>query len=66
MMELEIEGMTCDHCVRAVTEALRLVPGVTQVAVTLNPGKARIEGQPEAEALKSAVWEEGYRVTRVT
>jgi copper chaperone len=66
MMELEIEGMTCEHCVHAVTKALRQVPGVQKVQVTLKPGKALVEGQAEVEAMKSAVWEEGYRVTRVS
>ena len=33
-----VAGMTCDHCVRAVTEELRSLDGVTQVSVDLHPG----------------------------
>jgi copper chaperone len=41
---LEIRGMTCGHCVAAVTAALKAVPGVTGVAVTLDSGRAEIAG----------------------
>ena len=34
-----VEGMTCDHCVAAVTEEVKLIPGVTDAAVTLETGR---------------------------
>jgi copper chaperone len=58
---LEITGMTCDHCVRAVTEALQGVPGVTGVEVALKPGQAVVKGLVAADALVAAVMAEGYR-----
>jgi copper chaperone len=33
-----VTGMTCEHCVHAVTEELKTLDGVTHVAVLLNPG----------------------------
>lgn len=33
-----VTGMTCEHCVRAVTEHLKALGGVSDVAVLLNPG----------------------------
>lgn len=33
-----VTGMTCEHCVRAVTEELDALPGVSAVTVTLVPG----------------------------
>lgn len=33
-----VTGMTCDHCVRAVTEELTNLDGVSEVAVELVPG----------------------------
>jgi copper chaperone len=33
-----VTGMTCEHCVRAVTEELMTLDGVSDVAVLLNPG----------------------------
>ena len=60
--DLTIEGMTCGHCVRAVEEALREVPGVRSVTVEM--GRARVEADDGVtrDALVSAVEEEEYRV----
>jgi copper chaperone len=33
-----VTGMTCEHCVRAVSTELARLPGVTEVAVELVPG----------------------------
>jgi copper chaperone CopZ len=33
-----VTGMTCEHCVHAVTEKLKALGGVSDVAVLLNPG----------------------------
>ncbi len=37
---IAVTGMTCGHCVQAVTEELSAVPGVTDVAVALHAGGA--------------------------
>ena len=34
-----VQGMTCGHCVAAVTEEVKQIPGVTDVAVTLEDGR---------------------------
>lgn len=61
MIELEITGMNCQHCVSAVTEALASVDGVTRVAaVEIDPGRALIEGSMESRALVAAVEAAGY------
>jgi copper chaperone len=57
---LSITGMSCGHCVRAVTSALESVAGVESVAVDLELGRARVEGQADAAALIAAVVAEGY------
>jgi copper chaperone len=63
MIELKIEGMSCDHCVRAVTKALTKVPGVTRVVeVSLERGEATVDGEAAFEQLAAAVREEGYQV----
>ena len=62
MIELKIEGMTCMHCVKAVSEALLAVPGVAAVReVSLERGTAILEGSPKPQALIDAVREAGYR-----
>jgi copper chaperone len=60
-IELKVEGMTCMHCVAAVRKALAGVDGVDEVVdVSLEPGRARIQGSASAEALITAVKEAGY------
>jgi copper chaperone CopZ len=62
-MELIVEGMTCSHCVRTVTDALKSVPGVTRVEVTLATGRALVEGENlDREKLSEAVKSAGYGV----
>ena len=61
MIKLNITGMTCQHCVKAVNQALADVPGVEKVIdVNLERGEATLEGQPEIDRLIEAVAEEGY------
>lgn len=59
-IQLTVTGMTCEHCVRAVTQALENVPGVDKADVTLDPGQAVVHGQADTAALVTAVEEEGY------
>jgi len=58
---LNITGMTCNHCVGAVTKALQAVPGVEKAAVNLESGTARVEGKASPDALIRAVEKEGYK-----
>ncbi|MES1934783.1 CopZ family metallochaperone [Salinisphaera hydrothermalis] len=61
MTKLKIEGMSCQHCVKAVDTALSDVPGVDRVvAVRLDEGEAEVEGTADTKALIAAVEEEGY------
>ena len=61
MTKLKIEGMSCGHCVGAVSKALSAVPGVRQVTeVSLDRGEAVVEGEADLQALIAAVKEEGY------
>ena len=58
---LEIRGMTCGHCVKAVTEALVATDGVESAAVTLDPPRAEIQGAEARQgALLRAVAEAGF------
>jgi copper chaperone len=60
-VELNVTGMSCGHCKAAVEGALRKVSGVKAVQVSLEQGKAQIEGdQVDVQALIAAVIEEGY------
>lgn len=59
MHRLEIEGMTCGHCKKAVAEALASVEGVRRVDVDLDEGRAEVEGG-DLDRLVAAVRDEGY------
>jgi copper chaperone len=61
MIKLKIVGMTCDHCVKAVTEALSNVPGVEKVIdVDRSRHEAVVSGHPQTEQLVRAVEDAGY------
>lgn len=63
-IELDITGMTCDHCVRSVTNALKDVPGVADVSVSLEKKEAIVKGDAlDVAALVAAVAEEEYGAT---
>lgn len=63
MHKLNITGMTCNHCEKAVREALEAVPGSEDVAVDLAAGEATVEGPADVRTLIRAVEKEGYQAT---
>lgn len=63
-IELNVTGMTCDHCVRSVTNALKDVPGVADAVVSLEDKKATVTAdEVDVAKLIEAVEEEGYAAT---
>lgn len=59
-----ITGMTCGHCVNAVTTELTALPGVTNVAVDLATGTATVtsDNPLDIEAVRAAIDEAGYEL----
>ena len=62
---IKVSGMTCGHCVSAVTEELSSIAGVSSVAVELVPGEVSVvtvtsEGELAVEAVAAAIDEAGY------
>lgn len=57
---IKVTGMTCNHCVEAVTRALEGVPGVERAEVSLETGQVLVEGDAEISLLLNAIKEEGY------
>ena len=62
-MTLKIEGMMCGHCRARVEKALKAVPGVQAVEVSLEDKTAEVTGSASEEELKRAVVEAGYKVS---
>jgi copper chaperone len=57
-----IEGMSCNHCVGHVKEALEALEGVSSINVNLEGNYATVETVVENDILKEAIEEEGYDV----
>ncbi|HNZ40246.1 MAG TPA: cation transporter [Candidatus Latescibacteria bacterium] len=60
---MNIEGMTCQHCVKAVTSVLSKVAGVERATVSLEKKQATLEVDEatfDLEAARKAVIDEGY------
>ncbi len=56
-----VGGMSCEHCVNAVTAEVGEVPGVRDVAVDLDTGTVTVTGDSiDDEAVRAAVDEAGY------
>jgi len=64
MKSIMIKGMSCQHCVMAVTKALRGIDGLTRVEVDLASGKATFEETKpvEMETIIAAIRKAGYDV----
>lgn len=60
-----VEGMTCEHCVRSVTEEVGAIDGVTDLTVDLATGALSVtsqSGSVDDDAVRAAVAEAGYRL----
>lgn len=64
---LKIEGMSCMHCVGAVTKTLKALGGVSDVAVDLESKSATVEinGTVTDKVLRDAVEETGFQVVEI-
>ncbi len=62
---LNVEGMSCSHCVNAVKNAVAALDGVSEVEVDLEAKMATVEyhvDEVTLERIKEAIEEEGYDV----
>jgi copper chaperone len=58
----KVSGMTCDHCVRAVTTELIMLPGVRSVDIDLGEGAVTVTSDEplDPEVVREAIDEAGY------
>jgi copper ion binding protein len=59
-----VSGMTCEHCVRSVTEEIAEIAGVREVRVDLPSGSVTVDSEQSLDATKvrAAVDEAGYQL----
>ncbi|MEY2735006.1 MAG: hypothetical protein RL087_1614 [Pseudomonadota bacterium] len=58
----QVQGMTCGHCERAVTQALKSVDPQAEVRIDRAAGRVEVQSQQPRETLAAAITEEGYKV----
>ncbi len=63
-MVVSVGGMTCQGCASRVRQAVRPLEGVEDVVVDLTGDRVRVLGDPDPEAVKSAIREAGYTIGR--
>ena len=58
----DVQGMTCAHCVKAVTAAVTGVDPAAKVTVDLQTGQVRVDSTAEPARIAEAIRGEGYAV----
>lgn len=58
-----VSGMTCGHCEKAVTRAVKQIDPQAEVKIDRVAGKVEVESAQARELLVNAIVEEGYVVT---
>jgi len=62
---IKVEGMSCEHCVKAVEGAVGALPGIAHVAVDLKKKSVTVKYNPEEstlDAIKAEIDDQGYDV----
>jgi copper chaperone len=62
MYELQVENMSCGHCVAAVTKAVKALDGNARVDVDLAGKAVKVESGASLDAVKAAIADAGYPV----
>jgi len=58
----QVQGMSCGHCVNAVTQAVQAVDPGAAVTIDLGSGKVEVQSEQDRAVLARAIEEEGYQV----
>lgn len=60
---LTVTGMTCGHCEKAVTQAIKQLDPKAEVKIDRSANRVEIQSDQAREALAAAITEEGYQVS---
>lgn len=61
MQVFKVQGMSCGHCVRAITQAVQAREQAAEVQVDLAAGEVRVASRLAEEQVLEAIREEGYQ-----
>ena len=59
---LTVQGMTCGHCEKAVTTAIKTLDPKAEVKIDRSQNRVDVQSEQPREALAAAIREEGYAV----
>ncbi len=62
MIEFLVEGMSCQHCVAAVTKAIQALDPDARVQIELQSGRVKVDSKQKADTLSTAIADAGYTV----
>jgi copper chaperone len=63
MYQLQVENMSCGHCVGSVTKAVQAIDPQAQVQIDLASKRVSVESASALDAISAAIVEAGYPVT---
>ncbi|MFZ4875513.1 heavy-metal-associated domain-containing protein [Janthinobacterium sp. Mn2066] len=63
MYQLQVENMSCGHCVGSVTKAVQGIDPAAQVQIDLASKSVKVESSGALDSIKAAIVEAGYPVT---
>ncbi|MBN9477753.1 MAG: hypothetical protein ABS43_27375 [Bordetella sp. SCN 67-23] len=63
MFEFQVQGMSCGHCVKSVTQAVQSAYPQAHVEVDLGAGKVRVDQADDAARIAKLIEEAGYTVS---
>lgn len=62
---IKVKGMSCDHCVKAITKAVSALPGINGVEVSLSAATVTVEydgAKSSLDNIRSEIEDQGYDV----
>ncbi|MBE7720577.1 MAG: copper chaperone CopZ [Lacrimispora celerecrescens] len=62
---IKVDGMSCEHCVKAITNAVGAISGVSGVSVDLEGKTVTVDHDPDqasVQTIKSEIEDQGYDV----
>ena len=62
MIEFQVEGMSCNHCVGAITRAVQAVDPAALVVADVPAQSVKVESGADRQALRQAIEDADYPV----
>ncbi|MBC7661016.1 MAG: heavy-metal-associated domain-containing protein [Chitinophagaceae bacterium] len=63
MITLKVDGMSCDHCIQTITNAIHTVDAQAGVHIDLKQGIVNVQTRAAEESITTAITDTGFDVT---